>query len=539
MKFTFSKSFIFITAFIFFAFVVVIAGTLAPIFDVNTATNYTLLDINNLIVNNSTTTEGNHNVSTTSFPLATTSFSISEIYAKLANLIQREDIKTGVTYLGITGDYGNPDLDRVEVVPIYPSLESANTPEPVGYSLENIYDLIVNNATTTVGSHNLSTTSVASASMHSLSDIYTELSTLILPENVATGTVYLGVTGTYDPCIDDPITGFKDGDGSSGDPYQVCSCTQLQNINTSVSSYYKLIDNIDCSETVTWNGGAGFLPLGYEGIDSFSGDFNGNKKTISGLTINRPTTNYVGLFSRTNGASIYDFGLIDVNITGQDYVGAAVGHNYGPGYDLKTYRIYSSGEVSGRDQVGGLIGTLRDIKASDVYSVATVSGVNSIGGVSGTLEFSQIFNAYSTGSVSGSELVGGLIGRGHNAFNDTYAAKIFNSFATGNVSGSSKVGGLVGGMTIDSCGQIWVVSNSGWYKHAGNPDASIGWDQVTNASSTPTTYNIKSGGGEGWVDGDQSWFYDSTQNIYDTTAPVWDFGTVWVGDGLNYPILRQ
>ena len=51
------------------------------------------------------------------------------------------------------------------------------------------------------------------------------------------------------------------GSGSSGDPYQVTDCCQLQDIESHLDSYYILVNDINCSDTVNWNNGTGFDPL--------------------------------------------------------------------------------------------------------------------------------------------------------------------------------------------------------------------------------------------------------------------------------------
>src|SRR3989344_4803651 len=123
------------------------------------------------------------------------------------------------------------------------------------------------------------------------------------------------------------IFGFSGaGAGTSGDPYQITNCTQLQEMNTSVSSHYKLINNIDCSDTWTWNGGNGFWPIGWNGASgqgrNFAGSFNGGNYTINNLSINRVGgDNYnQGLFYNVAGA-VYDLYLMNITIAGQGGTG--------------------------------------------------------------------------------------------------------------------------------------------------------------------------------------------------------------------------
>ncbi len=57
----------------------------------------------------------------------------------------------------------------------------------------------------------------------------------------------------------------------------------------------------------------------------FTGTFNGNNYTISNLFISLPSTNDVGLFGETSGATIENVGLVNANITGQNHVGGLLG----------------------------------------------------------------------------------------------------------------------------------------------------------------------------------------------------------------------
>lgn len=62
--------------------------------------------------------------------------------------------------------------------------------------------------------------------------------------------------------------------------------------------YYVLGENIDASVTSTWNIRDGFLPIGNQ-FGTYDDPFLGLGHTVSNLTINRPSTTYVGLFEQT------------------------------------------------------------------------------------------------------------------------------------------------------------------------------------------------------------------------------------------------
>jgi len=170
------------------------------------------------------------------------------------------------------------------------------------------------------------------------------------------------------------------GDGSSGNPYQITNCVELQEMNTNLNAYYILINDIDCSDTVNWNSEAGFVPLG-----TFTGIFDGQEYKITGLFINRPSTDYVGLFGFTgSGAIIKNVGLVDVKITGRDYVGGLVGYN--PGGTITN--SYATGSVTGGNLViilvGGLVGQSSGPITNSYWNTETSGQSTSAGGTGKT-----------------------------------------------------------------------------------------------------------------------------------------------------------
>ncbi len=100
---------------------------------------------------------------------------------------------------------------------------------------------------------------------------------------------------------------FAGGVGNEGNPYQIETCQQLQNINLELDAYFILNDDIDCAETEDWNEETGFDPIGSvdEGptYNNFLGVLDGQNYKITNLYINRVGEDdieydyYVGLFS--------------------------------------------------------------------------------------------------------------------------------------------------------------------------------------------------------------------------------------------------
>ena len=205
-----------------------------------------------------------------------------------------------------------------------------------------------------------------------------------------------------------------------------------------------------------WNGGAGWEPIGTD-LGPFRGTFEGNGRTIRHLFIHRPATDHVGLFGHAgwfgSASTIRGVGVVEVDVTGNDYVGALVGHNRGV-----VTASHAAGPVSGRNLVGGLVGGSSGARITASYATGPVSGRNRVGGLVGlSIRVSAVTASYATGPVSGGTQVGGLVGR-----NDGFST-VTASYATGPVSGSSLLGGLVG-LNVGSgtiAAGYWDTSTSG------------------------------------------------------------------------------
>ena len=257
-----------------------------------------------------------------------------------------------------------------------------------------------------------------------------------------------------------------------------------------------------------WNGGAGWEPIG-TARGPFRGTLEGNGRTIRHMFIHRPATDHVGLFGHAgwvgSASTIRGVGVIEVDVTGNDYVGALVGHNRGV-----VTASHAAGPVSGRNLVGGLVGGSSGARITASYATGPVSGNSRVGGLVGlSTRVSAITASYATGPVSGGSHLGGLVGR-----NDGFST-VTASYATGPVSGRSQVGGLVG-LNVGSgtiAAGYWDTSTSG---------RTTGADGRTTAQlQAPTDYG---GIYAGWnVDVDHDGVADDP----------WHFGTAG-----QYPALK-
>ena len=204
----------------------------------------------------------------------------------------------------------------------------------------------------------------------------------------------------------------------------------------------------------------------------YTGIFDGQNHTISGLYFNQENSYDVGLFGRNNG-KIANAGILDSYFYGTSKVGGVCGNNY----TGTITNCYNTGSVSGIGTAGGVSGYNYTGSITNCYNTGNVSGSSGfVGGVSGYNSKGTIINSYNAGSVSGLEYVGGVSGinytgsitdcynigsvsgsegnvGGVNGYND--GGTITNSYNAGSVSGTERyVGGVSGyndGGTITNC----------------------------------------------------------------------------------------
>ena len=227
-----------------------------------------------------------------------------------------------------------------------------------------------------------------------------------------------------------------DGEGN----FTVTTAEGLQAWATAVQSNPSLnctlADNITLPEVT--DGDSNWMP-----IPNFTGTFDGNNKTITGLTINQSATDNVGLFaSIAEGGTVKNLKLDDVDITAGSNVGAIVGENKGT---IENCSV--SGSVTGSSKnsyVGGIAGWHREGTITDCHSSATVKGMAYVGGIAGQSNAS-ITACCSTGSVTATtnskyySYAGGVVGLNSNG------TVLTACYATGDVKGDGDcVGGVVG-----------------------------------------------------------------------------------------------
>jgi hypothetical protein len=362
---------------------------------------------------------------------------------------------------------------------------------------------------------------------------------------------------------------FAGGTGTSISPYIVNDVYGLQGIGTiPASNSYQLGRDIDASSTANWNSGAGFVPISISVANLF-----GSNHVVSGLTINLPLQDYVGLFSLLAGGNIQDLGLEGVNIVGKDYTGGLSG---GTVSGTTISNSYVTGSVRGGSRVGGLVGAVTSgANISNSYSLSNVYGGSTgmyIGGLLGFAQNVNLSQSYAIGNVyGGAGFAGGLVGYAEtSALSQVYSGGavtsdfvggtdfgglvgvLYSSTLTDSYSNSavvavaaSTIGGLVGRA---SYGTITNVYSSGYVPVGGAASAG---GLVGSATYGETTignayWDLQTSGMAVGVGSDPTYeafgnvIGQNTSNMMQQASysGFWDFFTVWhVINGESYPYL--
>ena len=249
------------------------------------------------------------------------------------------------------------------------------------------------------------------------------------------------------------VTYFR-GEGTASSPYIIDSEETLVALRNAVnagatfeSKYFKLTSDITLSEAWTAIGNGSRSSKTYTG-NAFKGVFDGDNKTISGLTITSTTGDdaAVGLFGVVDGGTVKNLTLTDVNInvSNSDLAGAAIGMMLG---GATAENITVNGAVVGNDGVGGIVGRLviDGTIANCTNNASVTSTYGGIGGIVGkayyedgsnTATFASITNCTNKGVVTAPMYVGGIVGLAR--------ANVTGCVNEGAVVGGTQTGGIVG-----------------------------------------------------------------------------------------------
>lgn len=164
------------------------------------------------------------------------------------------------------------------------------------------------------------------------------------------------------------------------------------------------------SDFITWTPIADWMG---NRTTQYSGTFDGNNKTVSGLYFNGDST-CIGLFgSSESDGNIKNVGVVDSYFKGNDHVGGVCGNNGGT-----ITNCYNAGNLTAIESsatIGGICGYNNGGTIANCYNTGTVTAtgqVASVGGVCGcsTAPISNCYNIGTVTATSSSADISGICG---------------------------------------------------------------------------------------------------------------------------------
>lgn len=390
-------------------------------------------------------------------------------------------------------------------------------------------------------------------------------------------------------------TNKQDACTQCGSMIEIATLAQLQAINNDLDGHYRLVSDIDASETKEWNAGNGFTPIGAD--SQFRGILDGGGHVVNRLHVDQSVIAGAGLVARNCGlirnvhlkeAYIASAGVEVGGIAGCNErgtvggcstegqfigilsVGGVVGKNEG-----KVTNCKSAGYVGALGIAGGIAGTnerngeiadsasscrvcLSPVDLPPIFA-KTLEGKYAGGAVGWNRNNGDIARCVAFGKVEGVTCVGGLVG--------SHQGYIAASSAFGDVSGQENVGGLVGETinrnsgtsTIRNCSALGAVTG---HKIVGGLVGVNKCDIETSFAAGKVSGQEFCGGLIGWADkgsivdcycvsnsGGQpvsalglsleSQGKTSAEMMRQSTFPGWDFEKTWqIVEDHAYPDLR-
>jgi hypothetical protein len=273
---------------------------------------------------------------------------------------------------------------------------------------------------------------------------------------------------------------------------------QLQDIDTNLGGNYALRNSIDGTQANN------FTSIGND-TTAFTGKFDGIDYNIFNLNISGKYN--VGLFGKTDGATINNVTLVGGSVTG---TGSNVGAIVGNANNTTLTNVVNSAAVSGNSNVGGIVGSADGTTVENAINTGTIEGNSksetNVGGLIGEMKDSNtadnyksqiIGNSYNLGAVTGDGAnVGGLVGYAVNSTIGDGTNLVYNRL---DVTGAYNVGGIVGNMegttvqNAENSGNVTAKKNitEEYHYHAGQKND----DNTISAIVKNETVNVANVGG--------------------------------------------
>ncbi len=357
------------------------------------------------------------------------------------------------------------------------------------------------------------------------------------------------------------LAGGSGGSGSEGDPWQIATLCQLQDIRSAPEAHYRLAGDIEAGPSRNWRAGEGFAP-----IADFSGSLDGAGFQIFHLKVRTEALEDAGLFAQLRGGLLQQVVLVNAQLWGSVNVGALVGRNEGG----RIVNSGATGSLFGGQVTGGLVGINAGTISGSAAQLTTEPGGQVAGGLVGrNLTGGSIDTSYAGGSVSGAVRAGGLVADNQGSVTDSYTTAfvtgeglvaglvadnqgtVSRSYAAGSVSGAGRHGSFAG----SSSGGIVDSYAAGFVSGTGQPGGFAGSSSGGIADSYAAALsrgNGANGGGMPFVADDTGQGSGSLRTLQQLRCPTapglacagrstysgWSTETWSFGDHRTLPVLR-
>lgn len=273
------------------------------------------------------------------------------------------------------------------------------------------------------------------------------------PGRITGGTFKGGITG---------IPALATGSGTEDDPYQIGTAIGLEWFRDKVNDASSIDETKICAELtadIVLDANESWEPIGYasyyDETKAYSGTFDGQGHTISGLNANATVS---GLFGYTKNAAIKNL-TVAGSVGGGSCLTAGGGIvGYAVGGTIENCGNLCGVAVPGSSPDGGIVGFASDLTIIGCYNAGLVhKGDGSRGGgIVGVGTNVKIYDCYNVGKVEGfSGQRGGIVGEASGpvfVYNCYNAGNVIEAGGTGDA--NKTVCGIVGGggpVQIQNC----------------------------------------------------------------------------------------
>lgn len=326
---------------------------------------------------------------------------------------------------------------------------------------------------------------------------------------------------------------------------------------TAVNGYYTINNNADFRKMLAfaYDPNAKFKLASSFTLDNglylplFMGEFDGNSKTITGLSVSQGYNSHIGLVGRLMGGTVKNLTLASPTLDGYAYVGGVAGYAGGGSYEMYDGEAqYSNFPTISNVTVNNF--TYSHTKEFTVDTQNINTEVSNIGAVAGYIDGATLSNLLATGSITANLIannynelensystvgihdIGGLFGNMYNSSLNTASSSVaITAMLTNQTAHDSietyDIGGLSGGagnsifQNTTASGNISIThaNDDNGVSYAGSIGGAFGsiYNSYVKTSSTTNAITVSGAITEG-IESVGGFAGDSGYSVYDTVS---------------------